>query len=181
MPTRRELLTLGVMAPIAKTLAASSSQSPPVASPGGERISLNGTWSFRLDPRNAGESQGWHQPAEAQSKAREGWRVVNVPHTWQIEPEHTDYMGVGWYRRTFAAPQAWSDRAVRVEFAAVFHTATVWLNGVEIGRHVGKGYTAFVLDLGPRLRLGAENTLVVRADNSFSESMLPSQSELQWR
>lgn len=106
--------------------------------------------------------------------------MVNVPHTWQIEPEHTDYMGVGWYRRTFAAPQAWSDRAVRVEFEAVFHTATVWLNGVEIGRHVGKGYTAFVLDLGPRLRLGAENTLVVRADNSFSESMLPRGRSSDW-
>ena len=80
----------------------------------------------------------------------------------------------------FEAPQAWSDHAVRVEFEAVFHTATVWLNGSEIGRHIGKGYTAFVLDLGPHLRFGAANTLLVRADNSFNESMLPRGKSSDW-
>src|ERR1022692_3039181 len=138
MPTRRKLLRLGVIAPIANTLATPSNPAAPSVTPDcNERISLNGTWSFRLDPQNSGESQGWHQPGEP----ADGWRIVSVPHTWQIEPEHADYMGVGWYRRTFEAPQAWSNRAVRVEFEAVFHSATVWLNGVEVGRHTGKGYT----------------------------------------
>jgi beta-galactosidase len=177
MPTRRKLLRLGVIAPIAGTLAASSNQSSlPVTPDCNEAISLNGNWSFRLDPQNSGESQGWHQPGES----AEGWRIVSVPHTWQIEPENADYMGVGWYRRAFQAPQAWSGRAVRIEFEAVFHTATVWLNGVEVGRHVGKGYTAFVLDLGPHLHLASINTLVVRADNSFNESMLPRGRSSDW-
>ena len=177
MPTRRKLLKLGVIAPIANALAASGNPATPSVTPAcKEVVSLNGDWSFRLDPRNSGEAQGWHQPAEP----ADGWRTVSVPHTWQIEPAHTDYMGVGWYRRTFAAPTAWSDRAVRVEFEAVFHTATVWLNGVEVGRHIGKGYTAFVCDLSPRLRLGEANTLVVRADNSFSESMLPRGRSSDW-
>src|ERR1035438_5120790 len=177
MPTRRKLLKLGVIAPIANALAASGNPAAPSVTPAcKEVVSLNGDWSFRLDPRNSGEAQGWHQPAEP----ADGWRTVSVPHTWQIEPAHTDYMGVGWYRRTFAAPTAWSDRAVRVEFEAVFHTATVWLNGVEVGRHIGKGYTAFVCDLSPRLRLGEANTLVVRADNTFSESMLPRGRSSDW-
>ena len=177
MPTRRKLLRLGVIAPIANTLAMPSNPAAPSVTPDcNERISLNGTWSFRLDPQNSGESQGWHQPGEP----ADGWRIVSVPHTWQIEPEHADYMGVGWYRRTFEAPQAWSNRAVRVEFEAVFHSATVWLNGVEVGRHTGKGYTAFLLDLGPRLHLGGVNTLVVRADNSFNESMLPRGRSSDW-
>ena len=177
MPTRRKLLQLGIIAPVAGALAAPANQSPPAATPdGGECISLNGSWFFRLDPENAGESRGWHQSAQT----AESWRTVSVPHTWQIEPEHAEYMGAGWYRRTFEAPRAWEDRAVRVEFEAVFHSATVWLNGMEVGRHVGKGYTAFVLDLGPRLRVGADNTLVVQADNSFNESMLPRGRSSDW-
>jgi beta-glucuronidase len=54
------------------------------------------------------------------------------------------------------------------------------LNGSEIGRHIGKGYTAFVLDLGPHLRFGEANTLLVRADNSFNESMLPRGKSSDW-
>jgi len=165
MATRRNLLKLGALASIARIPGAYGSPAASSVAPAPtESISLNGTWSFRLDSQSAVD----------------GWRNVTVPHTWQIEPEHTDYMGVGWYRRTFEAPQAWSDRAVRVEFEAVFHTATVWLNGSEIGRHIGKGYTAFVLDLGPHLRFGEVNTLLVRADNSFNESMLPRGKSSDW-
>ncbi len=124
-------------------------------------MSLNGAWLFRV-----GEGRDW--------------RTVNVPHTWQIEAELTEYMGSGWYRRTFEAPQAWAERAVRVEFEAVFHTATVWLNGVEVGRHVGKGYTAFTCDLWPHLKMGALNMLEVRADNSFNDAMLPRGRSSDW-
>src|SRR5271169_2128795 len=46
------------------------------------------------------------------------WRAVNLPHDWSIEGPYTQsdptggsggYLptGVGWYRRTFAAPEAW--------------------------------------------------------------------------
>ncbi len=141
-----------------------------------EQISLNGLWSFRLDRQNVGLTENW-QHADAPT---DGWRAVTVPHTWQIEAETTDYMGVGWYRRTFDAPVAWAGRAVRVEFEAVFHTATVWLNGAEVGRHAGKGYTAFTCDLGPHLRFNGRNTLVVRADNSLNESMLPRGRSSDW-
>ena len=102
----------------------------------GENISLNGLWLFRFD-----------------SDSPSAWREVRVPHTWQVEPDHVAYRGLAWYRRSFDAPQAWRDRAVRVEFEAVFHTATVWVNGKEAGRHIGKGYTAFTLDIGHLLPL----------------------------
>ncbi len=175
MPTRRRFLTLGAALPLAAV--ADAAPTGPVASfEQNDCRSMNGTWQFRLDPDNSGENHGWHRPTEAE----DGWRAVTVPHTWQIEPGNTEYMGVVWYRRTFDAPQAWADRAVRVEFEAVFHTATVWLNGVEVGRHVGKGYTAFVLDLSQQLRPATLNTLVVRADSSFNEAMLPRGRSSDW-
>ena len=52
--------------------------------------------------------------------------------------------------------------------------------GVEIGRHIGKGYTAFTLDVGPALRLGEVNQLAVRVDNNFVETMLPRGKSSDW-
>ena len=103
-----------------------------------------------------------------------------MPHTWQVEPENTEYRGLAWYRRIIDVPAAWSDRAVRIEFEAVFHTATVWVNGNEAGGHVGKGYTAFALDIGSLLHYGAVNSVAVKVDNAFNESMLPRGRSSDW-
>jgi beta-glucuronidase len=87
---------------------------------------------------------------------------------------------VGWYERVFDVPKEWSGSAVRVEFEAVFHSATVWVNGRPAGEHLRKGYTAFTLDITPHLRWGERNTLRVRADNSFDEHMLPRGHSSDW-
>jgi beta-glucuronidase len=137
--------------------AAGLSHAAPAASGGcavNERVSLDGLWSFRLDPETA-------------------WRPVTVPHFWQSA-------GVGWYERVFDVPKEWSGSAVRVEFEAVFHSATVWVNGRPAGEHLRKGYTAFTLDITPHLRWGERNTLRVRADNSFDEHMLPRGHSSDW-
>jgi len=177
MLTRRRFFTTGAAVPL---LAGSPSEAAPVSSvapgPNGESTSLDGLWLFRLDPDGKGEQGGWPLPEGPAA----GWREVRVPHTWQVEPENTEYRGLAWYKRTFEAPQAWSDRAVRLEFEAVFHTATVWVNGKEAGRHIGKGYTAFTLDIGRLLRYGAPNVLVVRVDNAFNEHMLPRGRSSDW-
>ena len=177
MLTRRRLFVTGAAVPL---LAGSASEAAPAFSAApdsiGESTSLNGLWLFRLDPDGMGEQGDWSLPEVPAA----GWREVRVPHTWQVEPQNTEYRGLAWYRRTFAAPQAWRQRAVRVEFEAVFHTATVWVNGKQAGRHIGKGYTAFTLDIGPLLRYGAPNALVVRVDNAFNESMLPRGRSSDW-
>jgi beta-glucuronidase len=174
MPTRRTILKACAALPVVGSAAPSDRLFHQAGCD--ECVSLNGPWLFRLDPHNAGESEDWPRP----DCALTGWRTVTVPHTWQIEPENTEFRGVAWYRRDFDAPPLWDDCAVRVEFEAVFHTAVVWLNGSQVGGHAGKGYTAFVLDLGPYLRPGAANTLVVRVDNSFNESMLPRGRSSDW-
>jgi hypothetical protein len=144
----------------ATALAAPSDSAAPART---GTISLNGEWSFCLEQKDAG------LPADTAS-----WRNVIVPHTWQIETENATYMGVGSYRRTFEALPAWSDCAVRIEFESVFHTATVWINGTEVGRHNGKGYTAFAFDITKHLRFGQPNTIVINATQSdFMAEMLP--------
>ena len=137
---------------------------------------LDGRWHFRLDPEKAGESQKWYV---AETPA-DGWTEVTVPYTWQVQAESANYLGVAWYRRVFAAPADWAGKTVRAEFEAVYHSATVWLNGQPLGQHLRRGYTAFTLDIAAALRPGGPNTLVVKVDNTFDKQMLPRGRSFDW-
>src|SRR6201987_121450 len=141
-----------------------------------ETISLCGTWAFQIDPDDLGTKKSWHTPDYSTPQ----WRDVTVPHAWQIDPAHTEYRGIGWYRRSFEALLKWQDAAVHLQFEAVFHTAIVWVNGQMAGEHARKGYTAFTLDITPMLRLGQSNLIAVRVDNAFNEHMLPRGRSSDW-
>jgi beta-glucuronidase len=156
---RSFLLTGAAAAPFADAPRLAAAESPVAAAQ--QDVSLNGPWSFRLD-------------------GQESWRTVEVPHTWQIEPDNTAYRGVAWYRREFHVPESWRDCAVRIEFEAVFHTAAVSVNGTAAGEHLGKGYTAFTMDATSLLRYGAANTLLVKVDSGFNENMLPRGRSSDW-
>ncbi|HYM79566.1 MAG TPA: glycoside hydrolase family 2 TIM barrel-domain containing protein [Candidatus Dormibacteraeota bacterium] len=138
-------------------------------------ISLNGEWRFRIDPGNVGTNENW-----AAADSVEAWGAVTVPHTWQIDSAHCDYRGIAWYRREFDALPSWSNSAVRLEFEAVFHTATVWVNGKRVGEHARRGYTAFAVDIATALRWDQPNVIAVRVDNGFNERMLPRGRSSDW-
>ena len=141
-----------------------------------ETVSLCGQWWFRTDSGSVGEEQRWYVADDSIS----AWRKVQVPHTWQVDPALVDYRGVAWYRRIFDAPSEWQNSAVRIEFEAVFHTATTWVNGELAGEHVRKGYTAFVLGITHLLRWGISNTITVRVDNAFDKHMVPRGRSSDW-
>lgn len=128
---------------------------------------LDAGWRFHW-----GETPG----AEAAAADDSTWTPVRLPHDWSIagpvDPAapsagHGGYFptGIGWYRLRIAAPAAWAGRRVELEFEGAYWQTTVWLDGVELGRHVN-GYTPFRFDLTPHLRPGAEHVLSVRVDNS---------------
>src|SRR5204863_8156194 len=141
-----------------------------------EIVSLCGEWLFRIDMDNSGSEKNWH----SRNVPEEGWRKLSVPHTWQIESSLTEYRGVAWYRRSFDAPQNWQETAVRVEFEAVFHWATVWVNGQLVGEHARAGYTAFTFDITHALHWGETNNITVRVDNAFNQHMLPRGPSSDW-
>src|SRR5258705_10223688 len=141
-----------------------------------ETASLSGQWLFRTDSGNVGKEQRWFGGHESVSALLK----VLVPHTWQVDPAFVDYRGVAWYRRTFDAPSEWQNSAVRIEFEAVFHTASIWVNGELAGEHARKGYTAFVIDITRLLRRGSSNTIVVRVDSAFNGNMLPRGRSSDW-
>ena len=84
---------------------------------------------------------------------------VAVPGCWENHPLFADYRGEGIYRKTFQA-----QGNVRIECKGVTHTATVYLDGHEIGHHYN-AYTPFsvvVSDLEP-----GRHMLEIKADNRF--------------
>ena len=141
----------------------------PVAPRPTESASLDGDWLFRPDPEDAGLRKNWF----ATNPAPKDCVTVTVPHTWQVHSPFFEYRGVAWYQRNFDVPERWTGSSVRIEFAAVYHSATVWVNGQLAGEHARKGYTAFTLDISHLVHPGAHNSLVVRVDNSFNLHMLP--------
>jgi len=145
----------------------------PCSSP---EISLAGEWFFRLDRDGNGEIERWERGEFSPAN----WTIVTVPHTWQVMRGAEEYRGQAWYGRTFEAPKEWKSGAVRIEFEAVFHSATVWVNGQLAGRHQRKGYTSFIFNISSLLRPGTQNVLVVEVDNSFDESMLPRGRASDW-
>jgi beta-galactosidase len=157
-------------------LTAPASEPSPRESRLSRDLSLAGEWFFRLDPDGSGEAHNWQQS----ELSGPSWRTVVVPHTWQVMPGAEEYRGLAWYRRTFEALQEWESSVVRIEFEAVFHSATVWVNGQLAGRHLRKGYTSFILNITSLLRLGTQNLIVVKVDNSFDGSMLPRGRSSDW-
>jgi beta-galactosidase/beta-glucuronidase len=93
-------------------------------------IALSGEWSFSVDKDNSGEKQGWTTPNFNDSS----WVSVQVPHTWNVMPEYSEYEGFAWYRRSLS-PSGLQNSHVRLKFDAVFYLAHVWLNGRYLGQH----------------------------------------------
>jgi beta-galactosidase len=132
-----------------------------------QELAADAHWKFLL-----GDPSG----AEAPSFADSTWRTVDLPHDWSIEgrPDKDNPSGsgggffpagIGWYRKTFAAPAAWQGKRVSVEFDGIYRDATVYLNGHTLGTQP-YGYTSFAFDLTPGLNFAGPNVLAVRVDNS---------------
>ena len=126
---------------------------------------FNGGWRFHL-----GDAPGADAPAFDDG----GWRTVALPHDWSIEgpfdqkwASATGFLpgGVGWYRKTFAAPDAFAAKKVSLHFDGVYCNSEVWIDGHFLGKRPS-GFASFGYDLTPHLRPDAQNVVAVRVDHS---------------
>ena len=118
--------------------------------------SLNGEWDFALDATGS-----WRGPADVQWHARV--RVPFSPETAASGIANTGFYRSCWYRRRVYVPSAPGHKAM-LRFGAVDHAATVWVNGIRVGRHEG-GYTPFGFDITALASGSGECEIVVRADD----------------
>ena len=110
--------------------------------------SLNGKWNAIIDIFGKGEAMKFylnHKPAkdtEIVEYAFGGGLTLDVPGDFNSQSAELKYYeGNVWYQRTFTAPKN-KNRRQFLYFAGVNYEATVWLNGVFLGRHEG-GFTPF--------------------------------------
>jgi Beta-galactosidase/beta-glucuronidase len=121
-------------------------------------LCLNGEWEFEADPGDSGKERGLlENPLSGR---------ITVPFCPESDLSgvgHKDYMNVVWYRRVVEIPAEWAGKSrILLHFQAVDQDATVWANGVEVGRHRG-GFTPFTCELTGIAAPGESVTLVVRA------------------
>lgn len=126
-------------------------------------LCLNGEWQFEIDAGDSGLERGLRD--------RDLSGTITVPFCPESPLSGVncqDYMDAVWYRRTLALPAEWAGRNVVLHFQAVDYDATVWVNGVEVGRHRG-GFTPFSCDLSRVAQPGEEVTIVVRARDTHRD------------
>ncbi len=141
-----------------------------------DTIDLNGTWSFSVDSLRAGIPHRWF----ANGLPPGARQPVTVPHTWNTMSGLETYAGMGWYERTVSIPRSWGEKAIFLHFSAVYHDATVWVNGTIAGEHRGSGFTPFRLDVTKLIRPGAANVVRVAADNAYSRVSIPFDRSFDW-
>jgi len=117
------------------------------------------------------------------------WRVVDVPHDFQIEQpwvapaadEKADNndpaanimsrlssrgfkeMGCGWYRYHLTPADSLRNHRLLLDFGGIMYTGDVYLNGERIGG-TDYGYVGFQIDVTDKLHIGQENVIAVMAD-----------------
>ncbi|MDQ1257595.1 MAG: hypothetical protein QG656_2201, partial [Candidatus Hydrogenedentes bacterium] len=132
-----------------------------------EWMNLNGPWQFEIDQSDSGEARGLHT-----GKKLSGMIVVPFcPESALSGVGHLDFMRAVWYRKEVSLPSSWRGRRVLLHFGAVDFEATVWVNGVRIGRHRG-GYVQFSFDVTDALRPG-KNEIVLRAVDDTRSPLQP--------
>ena len=120
-------------------------------------LCLNGGWEFEADPGDSGLERGLRDRPLA--------GLIQVPFCPESRlsgVEQTDFLTAVWYRRRVEIPADWQGRSVVLHFQAVDYDATVWVNGVEVGRHRG-GFTPFACDLRGVAGPGEFAEIVLRA------------------
>jgi beta-glucuronidase len=105
-------------------------------------------------------------------------KTLAVPGDWNTQrPELYYYEGTVWYRKRFDYKPSEGCRQF-LHFAGVNYEAIVFLNGKEIGKHVG-GFTPFNFEVTSQLKSG-ENSVVVKVDNKRLPEGVPTINTDWW-
>jgi hypothetical protein len=111
-----------------------------------DRISLAGTWRFKLDPKGAGAQEKWFDtlppdviPAKAGtirlpgSTDEQGFgNKATKPAVGHLTRMY-EYVGPAWYQRDVTIPAAWTGRRITLSLERCHWETTVWVDGKRAG------------------------------------------------
>lgn len=118
-------------------------------------LSLNGEWKFTPRP-----GKDFHKQS-----ASEQWKTIMVPGQWSMQGYKVDSMAFAGYSKIFALPEDWNGHNIKLRFDGVHSEYHVFLNGTEVGYHLG-GMTAYEIDITQQIKSGNnELALLVRSES----------------
>jgi beta-glucuronidase len=139
-----------------------------------DTIALNNNWRFTTDKKAEGVNGQWF------AATLPGKRVVNLPHTWNVEDENQNHYGWGWYQQIIHVPANWKNKRVLLQFGAVNHTCYVYVNGVKVQENIGDGFNKFYVNLDDKLNYGKENSITVAVNNDYGKNKVPFGNSFDW-
>lgn len=161
-------------------------------------VSLDGRWSYIIDPYENGYYDYRHMPFDQSDSGKGGFYddrkpkdktewveydfdrapTMNVPGDWNSQAEKLQlYEGTVWLRQTFQADPK-PGKHYALYFGAVNYEAHVYLNGKKLGMHKG-GFTPFQFEVTDKLAKG-RNVVVVKADNTRHQDEIPTVNTDWW-
>ena len=152
-----------------------------------ESLSLNGEWNYIVDVQEEGyydyrmNPTRWGFFVNAKPQKPEDLieydfdksPTMHIPGDWNTQDERLFfYEGTVWFKRSFQTVPM-QDYRTLLYFGAVNYDSRVWINGKEVGHHIG-GFTPFNYDITDLLKEG-ENTVIVKVDNKRHAEDVPTQ------
>jgi beta-glucuronidase len=131
---------------------------------------LSGPWLMRLDPHDIGIDSHWERLIQTD----DSWKTVDIPSTFNAAlSEDPDYTGPAWFFLKFVPNVAADDGYwLRLCLEGILLRSRVWLNGKMVSEHEG-GWTPQYAKVSHEIKPGAENIIIVRADNRLTDTSLP--------
>ncbi len=126
--------------------------------------SFNQSWKFKRADVSGAEATAFDDSS---------WDNIGLPHSFGLPyfASTNFYVGYGWYRKHFNVPSSWSGKSVFLEFQAAFDQAQIYVNGKQVGQHIG-GYNGFSIEVTSDIETG-DNVVAVRLNNNWNAQIPP--------
>ncbi len=139
------------------------------------KTNINNGWKFNLGPITG-------NPESVDFKDV-NWKKIAIPHTLQLVSYEIDSIAENWIQKEYLRDIGWYRKTIKItakptekvflEFEGVHNATTLWVNGKKVGTYAVNGYIPFHFDITDYVVFGADNLIVVKADNSYNPLIAP--------
>ena len=121
-----------------------------------EMMCIDEGWKVRADNNNEGISQQWYNEVSGTD--------ISIPAN---SADVIEYSSSAWFTVEFESDlNVSSDQRVYIDLAGTGLVTKVWLNGVEVGSHIGS-YGEYSLDITDTIKHDGKNLLAVYSSNVY--------------